>query len=470
MISSLADTILACTNFSFLGTSHSIGTRITQAPEQPQAEPQASGVAQPSAYERWAENPFSQFLWNAGQAMMARPNASPLEALGAGLPYGMRGAMAAGEQAHEREALAAKKRDEEQRLADFQQQLAGETEPSATGETVSQPDVETAREGLPAAPVRTAAAERPETREQRLETPGQRPATRVLDPETMDIEADPTIRRLFSEITRISSIPTTKDLLPVKNASISNLKFQIEERRRQLESSARARKAQVEAEQKTPESRARAKQLEIEQEELAKESVGIEQAARQADQRIATLSRMKDAVESGKFRTGFGAETEIATKKAIQAIFPNLVDEEAIAMAEQFDKDALQAVTDATGGKLGAGVSDSDVRFLTRQQAGLGTTKAGNVRTLDAAIKIERRKKDIAEFTRKYKEEHGGYLDAKFNGELAKWAEEHPMFPKEKAASAKGKSSETVDVTTKTLPSGVTRESIVEELKRRGAM
>jgi hypothetical protein len=134
----------------------------------------------------------------------------------------------------------------------------------------------------------------------------------------------------------------------------------------------------------------------------------------------------------------------LAAQKAIQSVSPSLVDEDAIALAEQFEKDALQAVTDATGGKLGAGVSDSDVRFLTRQQAGLGTSKAGNIRTLDAAIKVEQRKKDIAEFQRKYRDEHGGILDQGFYRALSEWAEKNPMFPTKETKGGEKSSERTV--------------------------
>ena len=365
--------------------------------------------------------------------MLAAPTRNPWQAVGIGGLRGLQVYEAASEQERKQEEMAAKQAAAEKAAERYQQQISG-----------AAPVAEDTGEEAPKTPG-FAPIEKPE---EAAPAPAPTPTVSeagVLEPETADIEADPTLRRLSQQYARVASIPAPPGMSEAKKAQLSNLKFQIEERRRQLESSVKARKAQVEAQQKTPEAKARAKMLETEQEALAKEAVGVEQAARQADQRIATLSRMKEAVESGRFSTGFGAETKLGLQKAVQSIFPKMVDEEAIAMAEQFEKDALQAVTDATGGKLGAGVSNADVEFLSRQQAGLGTSKAGNILTLDAAIKIEQRKKDIAQFARDYREAHGGVLDQGYYKALSDWSKANPMFPKEsgKAAASPGRSQYT---------------------------
>jgi hypothetical protein len=377
---------------------------------------EAAVVARDEAPTPTGMSPLKQALIAAGLGMMASPSNNPLTSIGMGGLKGFQVYEAAAEQERKRAEDAAQKASAERAAEEYQRRISGSP---VSEDEVPEERVTTSPAGAPKVAAEPSAE---------VEVTAPASKTSVLDPETVDIEADPTLRRLSQRYAQISGIPAPAGMASVKSAQLSNLKFQIEERRKQLESSARARKAQVEAEQRTPEAKARAKQLESEQEALAKESVATEQAARQADQRIATLSRMKDAVESERFPTGFGAETKLSAKKAIQSVLPGMVDEEAIAMAEQFEKDALQAVTDATGGKLGAGVSDSDVRFLTRQQAGLGTSKAGNVRTLDAAIKVEQRKKDIAQFARDYRKAHNGVLDQGYYEELSKWAEANPMF------------------------------------------
>jgi hypothetical protein len=73
------------------------------------------------------------------------------------------------------------------------------------------------------------------------------------------------------------------------------------------------------------------------------------------------------------------------------------------------------------------------------QQPGLGTTKAGNVKALDAAVKIEERKKQIAQFERDYRAEHNGVLDSRFHQALAEWANAHPMFEETKKTAAADK-------------------------------
>ena len=389
---------------------------------------EAAVVASDRIPRREGPGPISQGLLAAGLGMLAAPTANPWQALGVGGLRGLQVYSAAEEEQRKREESAAKQAAAEKAAERYQRQIFGGAPVSEdTGEealkTPGLVPMEKPEEAAPA-PTPEAGAPAPAT-----------PEAGVLEPETADIEADPTLRRLSQQYARVASIPAPPGMSEAKKAHLSNLKFQIEERRRQLESSVKARKAQEEAKQKTPEAKARAKMLETEQEALAKEAVGVEQAARQADQRIATLGRMKEAVESGRFSTGFGAETKLGLQKAVQSIFPKMVDEEAIAMAEQFEKDALQAVTDATGGKLGAGVSNADVEFLSRQQAGLGTSKAGNVLTLDAAIKIEQRKKDIAQFARDYREAHGGVLDQGYYKALSDWSEANPMFPTEQKKS-----------------------------------
>lgn len=366
----------------------------------------------------------SDALIAAGLGMMASPARDPWRAIGEGGLKGFQVYSELSEQERKRAEAEAQKRAAEAAAERYQRAISGEPPVAEDTETAA-PRVtpplggaaSTTTEAPPSAGEATAAPKTETTAE-------------------IDVEADPELRRLNSQLNRVASIPAPKGMESVKSSQLSNLRFQIEQRRSELESKVKAAEKAKAAELNTPEAKARAKQLEVEQEALAKEAVGVEQEAKQADQRIATLSRMRDAVSSGKFRTGALAEKELALKKAVQSVFPSAVDEEAIAMAEQFDKDALRAVTDATGGKLGAGVSDADVRFLTRQQAGLGTTKAGNVRTLEAAIKIEQRKKDIAQFARDYKKAHNGVLDSGYYQELQQWAEAHPMFVEEKGVKA----------------------------------
>jgi hypothetical protein len=410
------------------GLGDTIGGLFGEGKDAGSAE-EAAIVASDRIPSKRGMSPLSESLLAAGLGMLAAPTRDPWQAVGMGGLRGLQVYETASEQARKQEEAAAKQAAAEEAANKYQRQISG-LGPVSEDQGEEKEIAPAPAPGLTPKPLEIAPVER--------ETEAELPSGAV------DIEADPSLRRLTEQYSRVASIPAPTGMQAVKTAQLSNLKFQIEERRRQLESSVRARKEQQEAAQSTPEAKARAKQLEVSQEALAKEGVATEQAARQADQRIATLARMKDAVSSGKFRTGAFAEKELALKKAVQSVFPSMVDEDAIAMAEQFDKDALQAVTDATGGKLGSGVSDADVRFLTRQQAGLGTTKAGNVRTLDAAMKIEQRKKDIANFARDYKESHGGVLDQGYYQELSRWADEHPMFIEEKTSKPGALTADTV--------------------------
>ena len=72
-------------------------------------------------------------------------------------------------------------------------------------------------------------------------------------------------------------------------------------------------------------------------------------------------------------------------------------------------------------------------------RSGLSTTKEGNIKTLNAAIKIEKRKQETAALEREYRKQHNGRIDAGFNDYLAGWAKEHPLFGDAKKVSASDK-------------------------------
>jgi hypothetical protein len=379
-------------------------------------------------------SPLQSGLLAAGLATMASDRVNPLQAIGEG---GLRGLQVY-------EAAAANQADIDLKNAqsaadrDYARQMAGAgAEPRvASSDEGEVPEGGAAEPSPTLVPQKAAGAAGA--------APAAAPAAAPVRPVT--IESDPQYSRLAAQRRAIlSQPPMTSGQRAYQKQQLDAINDQMRERRdifkmqqeAEQESRRQAKEAR-EAERQTPEYQQKLEQQKAESAALSKESVERQLAAENADQRISTLKRMKQGVESGKFYTGLGGEKVLDAKKLAAGIgLP--VDEEGIAMAEQFQKDANRSVTEAAGGSLGAGVSNADISFLQMQQPGLGTTKAGNVKALDAAVKIEERKKQIAQFERDYRAEHNGVLDSRFHQALAEWANAHPMFEETKKTAAADK-------------------------------
>lgn len=148
----------------------------------------------------------------------------------------------------------------------------------------------------------------------------------------------------------------------------------------------------------------------------------IQSAGTQAQQNIDNLNVTKTALSGSGVYTGPGAERFLQLKQTLDAIgYPGL--KEGIANTEFFRSMSNKMVTAATGGSLGAGVSNADVNFLRQAQANIGTTKEGNNKIIDMAIKLEKRKQEIADLQDKY-----GSVDKDFQKHLRDWAKQNPLF------------------------------------------
>lgn len=159
----------------------------------------------------------------------------------------------------------------------------------------------------------------------------------------------------------------------------------------------------------------RAKQYQTVEQNIAEDVAASEDA-------IKRLELTKNVLDDKGVYTGPLGERFLQFKQALDALgYPGL--KEGIANTEFFRSMANKMVLDATKGSLGAGVSNSDVAFLQRAQANMGTSKEGNKKIIDMAIKLQKRKQEIADFQDKY-----GNVDRKFAISLKNWAKEHPMF------------------------------------------
>ncbi|HBG30795.1 MAG TPA: hypothetical protein DDW98_09220, partial [Gammaproteobacteria bacterium] len=169
--------------------------------------------------------------------------------------------------------------------------------------------------------------------------------------------------------------------------------------------------------------------------QLAEQYGEIQKGAQSARSKIATLDAL-DAALQGAGRTGTGAKTVLAAKRAI-GLFggdPNVSDEEAVvALGNQL---ALQMRNPSGGAGMPGALSDKDREFLVASVPGIEKTAGGNRQLIDYMKRIEQRSIDVAKMADDYMRENGGRLDYAFYDKLAKWADANPLFPEASGGQA----------------------------------
>lgn len=193
--------------------------------------------------------------------------------------------------------------------------------------------------------------------------------------------------------------------------------------------------------QASPEYKSRVAQESAEAKKLADIGIKTQEDAMSAQGNIKRLDAMEDALKEGKFRTGFGAETELGMRRALLSI--GYGDEEAVQLAEDFQSGSVKDLLTAAGGSLGVGISNTDAKMLSKLSTGMGKSIQGNISAIEATKALERRKVEVAEFQRQYRESHGGVLDSNYYNELAKWANTHPLLAVLGQSQSGNKSSQT---------------------------
>jgi hypothetical protein len=176
--------------------------------EQPNETASAATAAQPEGqdfYTRWSENPLSQFLYHAGQAMSAHPNAHPLEAIAAGMPGAITAGRAGSERA-EKEAKAAETRAFQEKL-----NMAGRGE---------EPEE---------APAESEAPEAPAEGEEGAALPAAAPAPRQAAPVSGGVapaprqapSSDAELDKAYSRLAALSNMPATGSQIRDKQAAVA---------------------------------------------------------------------------------------------------------------------------------------------------------------------------------------------------------------------------------------------------------
>lgn len=150
----------------------------------------------------------------------------------------------------------------------------------------------------------------------------------------------------------------------------------------------------------------------------------ITKDAASAQNSLSTLDVMEDAVASPGFYSGIGSE-QVLQLKRLAAAFG--IDPDGVEDMESFNALNKQAALQSMGGSLGAGFSNADRDFVTEQVPALSNTPEGNRKIIGIQRKIAERKIEIAKMATAYVQKNG-VLDAGFEAEVAKYAEENPLF------------------------------------------
>jgi hypothetical protein len=82
------------------------------------------------------------------------------------------------------------------------------------------------------------------------------------------------------------------------------------------------------------------------------------------------------------------------------------------------------------GGSLGAQISNSDRDFMAATFPQLANTPEGNRQMIAHFRRIAERQQQVSRMAREYAARNNGRLDPKFDDEIAKFAEENPLFPR----------------------------------------
>jgi hypothetical protein len=154
--------------------------------------------------------------------------------------------------------------------------------------------------------------------------------------------------------------------------------------------------------------------------EIQRQSVGA-MAQRQTFQRMRQLNRDPNLGQGALAPMLQGFRSALVTVGG---------DPSKVKVGEEFTSLANQLVLDATGGSLGAQISNSDREFITARFPQLQNTREGRAEMIETLERIAQRRIDIAKEAVKYRSPDGpgrGSLEG-FQSYLADWSEQNPLF------------------------------------------
>jgi hypothetical protein len=147
------------------------------------------------------------------------------------------------------------------------------------------------------------------------------------------------------------------------------------------------------------------------------------------------LTEIESIIKNPKVDFGIAAPYLNAIKSGTaeaEQYFPGLkkilpqVDTEALGQAERLGAEGNKLILAATGGKLGAGISNADISFLKDTTFNVSRTREYNMGVLQKQQALQQKLMAQAEEQERYRAAHGG-LDANFQAHMAKWGQAHPV-------------------------------------------
>lgn len=166
----------------------------------------------------------------------------------------------------------------------------------------------------------------------------------------------------------------------------------------------------------------------------AKDFIDIREGEQSAVKTKNALRLMDTLSRDPNFYSGFGGNVAKRTNQALIAM--GVKDPNAASPVEVFSGLANEVVMGKLGGKLGAGVSNTDVSFIQQMGPQLAHTPAGNRLLIQFTDRMMDRQMEIAKLARDYARKNGGRLDMGFDEVLTAFAESKPLFSKEDVAAA----------------------------------
>lgn len=124
------------------------------------------------------------------------------------------------------------------------------------------------------------------------------------------------------------------------------------------------------------------------------------------------------------FQSGMLQEPIMQFKKIVATLGGDPANVES---QEAFQAITAQLILDKMGGKLGAGFSEGDRKFVERMSLQLSTSIEGNKIILAINKAIAERKIQINQFATEYIKQNG-MIDVNFSDALNNWAKANPMF------------------------------------------
>ncbi|AYO85326.1 hypothetical protein [Methylobacterium brachiatum] len=159
----------------------------------------------------------------------------------------------------------------------------------------------------------------------------------------------------------------------------------------------------------------------------AKQFSDLMTSDRNAGAKLNSLSLMEQQMNQPGFYSGFGGEQVKRVNQLLGAL--GIKDPKAASGAEAVAALSNQVVLDQLGGSLGGGVSNPDRDFIVETGPGLGKTPEGNKQLIGIYRAMAQRQQQIGQMARDYAKANGGRIDAGFDEQVSRFANDNPLFP-----------------------------------------